>query len=201
MKSKYLLMLRSERLEARTPYSPIPMPHILPARRALARRDAPARLSSLGAGEFEGYASLFSVPDGAGDIVQPGAFARSLRRRPPDKIRMLYQHSALEPLGVWEEIKEDARGLYVRGRLVLDVTRASEVRALFAEGALNGLSIGFRTVLAAKSGAYRLLNEIELWEISVVTFPLLAGSTVTAVGVADAAQHIRNATRKIGNRQ
>jgi len=173
------------------------MPHITTTRRPLARRDASARLSSLGADEFEGYASLFGVPDGAGDIVQPGAFSRTLRRRPPDKVRMLYQHSALEPLGIWEDIKEDARGLYVRGRLVLDVARAFEVRALFSEGALNGLSIGFRTLRAHKSGTYRLLTEIELWEISVVTFPLLAGSAVTAVGVADAAQHIRNATKRI----
>ena len=179
-------------------YSPIPMTLIRTARRPLARRDAPARLSTLGPGEFEGYASLFGVADGSGDIVQHGAFAKSLRRRPPDKVRMLYQHSALEPLGVWEEIKEDRRGLYVRGRLVLDVTRAYEVRALFAEGALNGLSIGFRTVLAHKSGTYRLLNEIELWEISVVTFPLLAGSAVTAVGRDDLAQNIRSATKRIG---
>ena len=172
---------------------------ILSARRPLARRDAPARLATLGPDEFEGYASLFGVPDGVGDIVQPGAFAKSLRRRPPDKVRMLYQHSALEPLGVWEEIKEDRRGLYVRGRLVLDVTRAREVRSLFAEGALNGLSIGFRTMRAHKSGGHRLLTEIELWEISVVTFPLLAGSAVTAVGVADAAHHIRNATKRVAS--
>ena len=167
------------------------------ARRPLARRDAPARLASLGPDEFEGYASLFGVPDGAGDIVQPGAFAKSLRRRPPDKVRMLYQHSALEPLGVWDEITEDRRGLYVRGRLVLDVARAYEVRALFAEGALNGLSIGFRTVLAHKSGTYRLLNEIELWEISVVTFPLLAGSSVTAVGGAPLADTLRQAAHDL----
>jgi uncharacterized protein len=167
------------------------------ARRPLTRRQTPARLVDLGADEFEGYASLFGVPDGAGDIVAPGAFAGSLRRRPPQKIRMLYQHSALEPLGVWDEIKEDSRGLYVRGRLVLDVTRAREVRALIAEGALNGLSIGFRTVRAGRQGTNRLLTEIELWEISVVTFPLLAGSSVTAIGRDDLAQHIRNTTQRL----
>ena len=63
---------------------------------------------------------------------------------------MLYQHSAQEPLGVWETIREDARGLYVKGRLVLDVTRARDVKSLIGEGALNGLSIGFRTVRAAR---------------------------------------------------
>ncbi|GAA0548125.1 hypothetical protein FHS83_000955 [Rhizomicrobium palustre] len=159
---------------------------ITSVRRPLTRRSVPARLSSLKEDEFEGYASLFGVADGGGDVVLPGAFATSLRRRPAEKIRMLYQHSASEPLGVWVDIKEDARGLKVRGRLVLDVVRAREVRALFAEGALNGLSIGFRTIRARKDPGtgHRLLSEIELWEISVVTFPLLAGSLVTAVGAS-----------------
>ncbi len=170
---------------------------ILTTRRGLSRRDTPARLANLAGDEFSGYASLFGVPDGAGDIVERGAFAASLRRRPPGEVRMLYQHSALEPIGVWREIREDARGLFVRGRLVLDVTRAREVRALIRDGALNGLSIGFRTRRARKDGAFRRLHEIELWEISVVTFPLLAGSLVTAVGGDSAAGLIRNATKRI----
>ena len=170
-------------------------------RRPLARRDTPARLVDLQDDEFEGYASLFNVPDAAGDIVARGAFAGSLRRRPPEKVRMLYQHSALEPIGVWEAIKEDARGLYVRGRLVLDVTRAREVRALIAEGALNGLSIGFRTLRARRDGATRTLTEIELWEISVVTFPLLAGSLVTAVGGGIAEKLRATATKLAKNEQ
>src|ERR1700733_6878510 len=118
------------------------------SRRRYARADAPARLKDLGNDEFEGYASLFGIPDGGGDVVAPGAFAGSLRKRPPGGVRMLYQHPAQEPLGVWQAIREDAKGLYVRGRLVLDVRRAREVRELVAEGALDGLSIGFRTVRA-----------------------------------------------------
>lgn len=169
------------------------------ARRPLARLDARARLTDLNDDEFEGYASLFGVPDGAGDVVAPGAFAVTLRRRPPDKVRMLYQHSALEPIGVWENIREDSRGLYVKGRLVLDVVRAREVRSLIAEGALNGLSIGFRTVRAARDAktGLRRLTEIELWEISVVTFPLLAGSSVTAVGGAPLADTLRQAAHDL----
>lgn len=160
------------------------MPQITTSRRPLARRNTLARLDHLKGDEFEGYASLFNIPDGSGDVVAHGAFAASLRRRPPSEVRMLYQHTAAEPLGIWEDIREDARGLKVRGRLVLDVTRAREVRSLFAEGALNGLSIGFRTLRARKDAktGYRILSEIELWEISVVTFPLLAGSLVTAMG-------------------
>jgi HK97 family phage prohead protease len=176
-----------------------PMTAIHTVRRRLARLAAPARLAELNDDEFEGYASLFGVPDGAGDVVAPGAFRASLSRRPPDKVRMLYQHFTHEPLGVWETIREDSRGLYVKGRLVLDVRRAREVKALIREGALNGLSIGFRTVRATRQAGHRVLNEIELWEISVVTFPLLAGSKVTAIGGASVAAHIREVSRRIGS--
>jgi HK97 family phage prohead protease len=159
------------------------------------------KLLQLGRGEFEGYASLFGVPDGGGDIVAPGAFAASLRRRGPGEVRMLYQHFAHAPIGVWDEIREDARGLYVRGHLVDAVEQARDVGALLAAGALNGLSIGFRTVRAKRGPMKaRVLQEIELWEISVVTFPLLAGSQVTAIGTkkselgaCDVAQAMRRA--------
>lgn len=161
---------------------------IVHARRPLARKSMRAGLAPLGPDQFEGYASLWGVVDGAGDSVAPGAFAASLRRRGPSQVRLLYQHFAHAPIGGWEEIAEDSRGLYVRGRLIREVEQARDVRALLAEGALNGLSIGFRTVRAKRGGpssllkARRTLLEIELWEISVVTFPLLAGSTVTAIG-------------------
>ncbi|MEI9995699.1 MAG: HK97 family phage prohead protease [Rhizomicrobium sp.] len=160
------------------------MPVIQHVRPRLARKNTPALLEALGPDEFEGYASLFHVADGAGDIVAPGAFARSLRSRPPARVRMLYQHFAHEPIGVWETIREDSRGLHVRGRLAVEVERAREVRELIAQGALDGLSIGFRTLRARRDAARgtRLLQEIELWEISVVTFPLLQGSAVTGIG-------------------
>ena len=165
------------------------------ALRGVAHIAAPARIEALGAGELEGYASLFGITDSAGDVVAKGAFAKSLARG-VSRVRMLYQHFAHEPIGVWEAIREDPRGLYVKGRIVTDTQRGREVLALLGEGALNGLSIGFRTVRArrdAKTGL-RTLLEIELWEVSVVTFPLLAGSQVTAVGAAhDTAGEIRRA--------
>src|ERR1700748_1876052 len=111
------------------------------ARRPLARRSTHVGLTALGPDEFEGYASLFGVADGGGDRVASGAFAASLRRRGPAEVRMLYQHFAHAPIGVWEDIREDATGLYVRGRLSSDVEQARDVRALLADGALNGLSI------------------------------------------------------------
>jgi len=154
------------------------------ARRRLARVSTPATLTSLGANEFEGYASLFGVPDSGGDIVAPGAFANSLKANGVARIRMLYQHFAHEPIGVWGEMREDSRGLYVRGRLVTDIERGRDVAALLREGALNGLSIGFRTRRARRDAAtgLRTLMDIELWEVSVVTFPLLKQSQITAIG-------------------
>ena len=153
-------------------------------RRPLARKSSRAGFAALGPDQFEGYASLFNVADGAGDTVAPGAFAASLRRRGPSQVRLLYQHFAHAPIGVWEEIAEDGRGLYVRGRLLNEIEQARDVRALLADGAINGLSIGFRTVRARRGPKQdaRTLLEVELWEISVVTFPLLIGSAVTTIG-------------------
>lgn len=134
-------------------------------------------------GTFSGYASLFGVADMARDVVEPGAFARALSRRGAAGIRMLFQHDPAQPIGRWSEIREDSRGLFVRGELSDGVSRAREVLALMRGGALDGLSIGFRTVRAtkdAKSGLRRIL-EADLWEISVVTFPMLPGARIESV--------------------
>src|SRR5215813_8359937 len=106
------------------------MLNIQRVKRRLARKVTSVKLSELGQDGFEGYASVFGVQDGIGDIVAPGAFAASLRRRPPGRVRMLYQHFAHEPIGVWDEIREDGYGLFVRGHLVLDVERGRDVAAL-----------------------------------------------------------------------
>jgi len=134
-------------------------------------------------GTFDGYASLFGKVDLGRDVVEAGAFAASLARRGAAGVRMLYQHDPAAPIGTWAEIREDARGLYVRGRLALGAPRAREVHALMREGALDGLSIGFRAVRArtdAKTGIRRIL-EVDLWEISVVTFPMLPEARIGAV--------------------
>lgn len=134
-------------------------------------------------GTFSGYASLFGTVDLGNDIVERGAFARSIRTRGAAGVRMLYQHDPAEPIGRWIDIREDERGLFVRGRLADGVARAREVLALMKGGALDGLSIGFRAVRAkadAKSGVRHIL-EADLWEISVVTFPMLPGARVERV--------------------
>ncbi|AWN38861.1 HK97 family phage prohead protease [Methylobacterium radiodurans] len=124
-------------------------------------------------GLVTGYASLFGLPDLGRDIVAPGAFAESLRARGAAGVRMLFQHDPAEPVGVWLDIREDGRGLRVAGRLNRAVRRARELDALIRQGGLDGLSIGFRTRRAAPDRAgYRHLRAIDLWEISLVTFPL-----------------------------
>lgn len=97
-------------------------------------------------GTVEGYASLFGEIDAARDMVMPGAFAQTLRLRGPRRIPMLFQHDPAEPIGVWLELVEDHRGLKARGRLIPEVARGREVLALVRAGAIDGLSIGFRTV-------------------------------------------------------
>ena len=118
-------------------------------------------------GVFSGYASLFGRVDLGKDVVEKGAFGASLKARGAAGIRMLFQHDPAEPIGVWTDIREDARGLFVRGRLAKDVVRAREVLSLMKGGALDGLSIGFRAVKARKdaaSGVRRISSFLSLEE-------------------------------------
>jgi HK97 family phage prohead protease len=134
-------------------------------------------------GTVEGYASLFGEVDQARDMVMRGAFAQTLRTRNVRRVPMLFQHDPAEPVGVWLELREDALGLYARGRLIPDVRRRRELLSLLREGAIDGLSIGFKTVKGRVDPRTRIrkLEAVDLWEISIVTFPLLAGARVRAV--------------------
>ena len=134
-------------------------------------------------GSFSGYASIFGETDLNRDVVVPGAFLKSIGKRSAKGIRMLFQHDPAAPIGVWREVREDARGLFVSGRLMTEVAKGREVLALMRAGAIDGLSIGFRTVRGrtdAKTGVRQLI-EVDLWEISVVTFPMLPAARVSAV--------------------
>ena len=134
---------------------------------------------------IEGYASVFGVPDQGGDVVAAGAYRRSLRqlREAGRGVKMLWQHDPAQPIGVWEEIVEDARGLKVKGRILTEVGKGREAAALLAAGAIDGLSIGYRTVTAERDAkGQRLLREVELWEVSLVTFPMLPEARVAAKG-------------------
>lgn len=130
---------------------------------------------------IEGYASLFGLTDQGGDAVMPGAFRASLAKLAGkgDKVRMLWQHDPTRPIGVWDEIREDEKGLWVKGRLLPEVAQAREAAALIQAGAIDGLSIGYRTVRAERDQkGRRMLAEVELWEVSLVTFPMLPEAKV-----------------------
>lgn len=132
-----------------------------------------------------GYASLFGTPDQGGDVVEPGAFAISLTglKTRKTRVKMLWQHDPAQPIGVWDEVREDARGLYVRGRLLTEVEKGREAAALIAAGVIDGLSIGYRTKRATKDDrGQRRLSELELWEVSLVTFPMLPEARVAQKG-------------------
>ena len=143
---------------------------------------------SLGEGAaIEGYASVFGVADQGGDVVEKGAYAASLAAlaRAGRRVKMLWQHDPAEPIGVWDEVREDGKGLFVKGRILTEVGRGREAAALLAAGAIDGLSIGYRTVSAERDGkGRRRLAELELWEVSLVTFPMLPEARVGAKGDA-----------------
>ena len=134
---------------------------------------------------IEGYASLFGKSDQGGDVVQPGAYAASLKAMASAerRVKMLWQHDPSQPIGVWDEVREDERGLFVKGRILTEVEKGREAAALIGAGAIDGLSIGYRTKRAEKDArGQRLLHDLELWEVSLVTFPMLPEARVGAKG-------------------
>ncbi len=126
-------------------------------------------------GLFEGLASTFGERDLLNDVIEPGAFKKALTN--PRGIKMLWQHDAGQPIGVWEQIRETDRGLHVRGRLILDVRKAFEAWALLKARAVDALSIGFKVPDPAENQAIdpengtRRIKRLDLWEVSIVTFP------------------------------
>jgi HK97 family phage prohead protease len=166
------------------------------------RKVLPEPLNAVDAdGVFEGYASLFGAADLGKDVVMPGAFSDSLRKRGVRDVRLLWQHDPGQPIGRWLVIAEDRRGLRVRGKLNLAVERAREIHALMREGAVDGLSIGFRVerARAERPTGLRRLEKLDLWEISVVTFPMLPDARVETVKNAapTLAASIRRATVRL----
>jgi HK97 family phage prohead protease len=139
---------------------------------------------------IEGYASLFGVEDLAGDVVRAGAFARTLARalargeKPP----MLVQHSGGRA-GHWSVMREDGRGLFVRGLVTNESPAGKAALNLIGGGTMNGLSIGFiARDWSPRRGKGRDLREIELTEVSLVVSPMLPGARFVASGSVSAAQ-------------
>lgn len=154
-------------------------------------------------GTVEGYGSVFGVRDNYDDVIAKGAFIQSLKdhKAAGTMPAMLWQHDADKPIGVWTEMVEDEKGLRIKGQLAMETVKGKEAHALLKMGALNGLSIGFMS----KEWAYdrdtevRTLTAIDLWEVSLVTFPANEKARVTNVkavsedSVAMAIKHLNAA--------
>jgi len=136
-------------------------------------------------GTFEGYGSVFGNKDLGNDVIEAGAFAKSLKKRKPQNVKLLYQHKSDMPIGVFDSIKEDEHGLVVKGRLALKTQAGAEAYELLKMGAIDGLSIGFRVnpqeVSYDKRGNKRIIKEVDLMEVSLVTFPMNPQATVMSV--------------------
>lgn len=142
-----------------------------------------AELKAVGddaSGEFEGYGSIFGNVNSYGDIVAKGAFAESIKQKMP---ALLWQHNPSSPIGVYTDIREDNKGLYVKGKLNLDVQQGKEAYSLLKQGALKGMSIGFMTLVDEmdQETGIRTIKKIDLWEVSLVTFPANDKASVTSV--------------------
>lgn len=128
-------------------------------------------------GRIEGYASRFGEADQSGDVVAPGAFGAALERLAASgrSVKMLWQHDPARPIGIWRQVVENKTGLWVQGEVLTDLSLGREAALLMEAGAIDGLSIGYRVVRAEKhrGAPGRLLTEIDLWEVSLVTFPML----------------------------
>tara|TARA_Y100001937_G_scaffold40529_1_gene57557 strand:+ start:661 stop:1494 length:834 start_codon:yes stop_codon:yes gene_type:complete len=154
-------------------------------------------------GMFEGYASIFGNKDLGNDVIEKGAFMRSLRRKGAKKIKMLYQHDTKEPIGVFDKVTEDQNGLYVKGRLAMGTQKGKEVYELMKMGAIDGLSVGYRVDAKGQSyddkRKYRVLKEVELMEISAVTFPMNPRARIQAVKSDMTVREWEHKLREVGN--
>ena len=150
-------------------------------------------------GTVEGYGSVFGVKDSYADVIQKGAFDKSIGAHKEAKSMpaLLWQHDASQPIGIWTEMSEDANGLKLKGKLAMDTVKGKEAHALLKMGAINGLSIGFMTKQSKydEKTEIRTLTEVELWEVSLVTFPANTKARVTQVKSADEMQTPKDAER------
>ena len=138
-------------------------------------------------GVFTGYGSVFHVEDSYKEVVFPGAFQASIDKHKEKGTApvLLWQHNSDEPIGVWDEVKEDDHGLLMTGRFALETQRGKEAHALLKMGAIRGLSIGYRVPKGGsdydKETDTTQLKQINLWETSLVTFPATPDAVVTEV--------------------
>lgn len=129
---------------------------------------------------FAGYVALFDRVDRGGDLIRRGAFARAVAAG-AGGLPLLWQHQPGRPIGRIESLAEDARGLRVIGRLTPEAAHAAEAAALLRDGAVGGLSFGYRVRARQARPGGRLLTDLDLVEVSLVTFPMQPGARVHAL--------------------
>lgn len=136
-----------------------------------------------GEGIFEGHAAIFDKENSHGEIVQRGSFKDTLKSRGTKGVKMLFSHDRAMPIGKWTELREDSKGLFVRGQLLMQLDKAKEAFLLMREGILDGLSIGFRVLEDTfdREKEVLLLNKIDLREISLVLMPSAEDALVSKV--------------------
>lgn len=133
------------------------------------------------AGTFEGYAATFSKkPDSYGDIIEPGAFTKTLKEA-GKRVKILWNHNVLEPIGKPTELAEDDKGLFIKGKLSLGVQRAREVLSLMKDGVITELSFGYDTLKESWQNGMRHLQEVRLWDVSPVTFAANPEAVIVSV--------------------
>ena len=141
----------------------------------------PHAVQGYGRLRVSGYASLFGKKDLGGDIVRRGAFAASLLSLKGGQLPMLFAHETKEPIGVWHRMFEDAIGLFVSGDIFLGDDRADRTARLVRSGALSGLSIGYKATRSHNFDGGRALTELDLWEVSIVAFPMLRTARISQI--------------------
>jgi uncharacterized protein len=140
-------------------------------------------------GTFTGMASVFGVTDLGGDVVEPGAFSRTLQHK-GGEVPILFSHDTRQPIGLGR-VKETRSGLEISGELVLQSAKAMEAYHLMKKGVLKGLSIGYDSIRDTVSNGVRHLHELKLFEVSLVVFPMNESALVTAVKSDDPVVNFR----------
>jgi len=192
--------MKSPTIPARTSARPMQSPERKSSQMDRATRTCPLQIKAVGEdGTIEGYASVFGVVDTWDDVIVSGAFAATIAEHKAEGTMpaMLWQHDSDDPIGVWSEMAEDAKGLRVNGKLCLDTNCGKEAYALLKAGAISGLSVGYVT----KAYEYdteteiRTLTAVDLWEVSLVTFPANGKARVTNIKSADEIRAPKEAER------
>ncbi len=149
-------------------------------------------------GRFSGYASVFNVKDNTNDLVMPGAFRDNLKY--PEKIRLLWQHDTLKPIGRVNTLYEDKHGLYVECQILLDLSQGREAYFLIKKGVIKHMSIGYNAEDFFHKGNIRYIRKIKLWEVSLVTFAANKEAKITDIdlkALSENAKKLEQAATKL----